>query len=204
MRYLAAVAAIALLGVQANAATFDTFTESKATAILSAAGGANVKTEVIEGTTFISFDMDGLTYSSSLRLCDKDKTKGCLGLLLAVAFEADGTDSLEVINRFNTGAPFETAVKVDEKTIAFGRFVLASGGIEPANVAANLAVLKAAPSIYFELKKSQIVASNGPGGSTTMLSQNARQIGPLRPVRLNQAQLRILMNDAMATGIKLH
>lgn len=204
MRYLAAIAATALLGFQAHAATIDTFNLNTASAILAASGGKNIKSEVIDNTTFINFDLDGLTYSTSLRLCSDDKSKGCLGFLLAVAFEADGTDTLDIVNQFNANAPWETAVKVDSKTIAFGRFVLAAGGIEPANVAGNLELLKLAPELYFKFKKQSVVASNGPGNTAVLsmpMGANGQNI-TMRPVKLNAVQLRALMNDSMTSGVK--
>jgi hypothetical protein len=195
MRFLISLAATTAMALTASAAPITTFTSENVKAIVTAAGGTNIKTESTDGVPYVNFDYQGLKYSASIRFCDKGTTKNCQGLLLAIGFEADPADTLETINSFNYGLPMVTAVKPDANTLAFGRFVTSIGGIQDSNVAANLGMLVASPSIYAEFRKTQVVASTG-AGATVMLSQNAGPAPALKPVQLTPEQLTGLMKLA--------
>ena len=47
------------------------------------------------------------------------------------------SDTVESLNNFNKAIGFVTAVKLNNETMAFGRYVVALGGITVENVGAN-------------------------------------------------------------------
>jgi hypothetical protein len=192
MRVLASLVACALLSASASAAKLTSFTTSQVAAIMQATGATNVTQGVDGDVPFVDFEYNKLNYRASLRLCDDGTTNNCEGLLLAIAFEAEAADTLEVVNAFNAGVPVLTSSRPDAKTLAFSRFIIATGGIEDTNVAANFGLLVAAPEIYAEFRKSQLVASNGVGG-VVLLSQGAGRAPALRPARLTNEQWRRVM-----------
>ena len=91
------------------------------------------------------------------------------------------------MNGFNAAFPVLTATKPDPKTLAFTRFVLATGGIQDVNVAGNFGLLTAAPAIYSQYRKSQVVAMNGAGG-VAMMSQPTTAAPALKSVKLTADQ----------------
>ena len=192
MRFLVSLAATAALALSASAAPMTTFTSDNVQSFLKKAGATNIEPETNGGVQFVHFEYKGLKYSTSVRFCDEGTTKNCTGLLMAIGFEADSSDSLEVLNSFNYGFPIATAVKPDPKTLVFGRLVTSIGGVEEGNVAANLGLLIAAPQVYGEFRKTQVDASSGVG-STVLLSQNAAPAPSLKPVKLSADQVNSLM-----------
>lgn len=187
MRLLTSLAASALLSMTATAAQLTSFTTGNVSAILQATGATNIKSGTDSGVPFVDFDYKSLSYRATMRLCDEGTTNNCEGVLLATAFESDGVDSLEIVNGFNSGFPALTASKPDTKTLAFTRFVLATGGIQDVNVAGNFGLLVAAPTIYAQYRRSQVVAMNGVGG-VTMLSLPTAPAPSLKPIRLTGEQ----------------
>ena len=159
-----AIAASAIAG-PATAADLTTFTPENVKAIVADAGGTNITQESADGTTFINFEMGGLPFSYSIRLCDPKGAGGCVGLLMAIGFQTEEDYSLSLLNSFNRNVPIATVVQVDAKTIAFGRFVVSAGGISSENVKANMALVMIAPELFARHLKSQVVASADPAAS---------------------------------------
>lgn len=174
--------------MSANAAPFASFTKDNVKAVLAGVGASNVEEQTLDGVQFVNFDYKGLKYSTSIRFCDGNTQKNCTALFIAVGFQADGADTLDTINAFNGGFPIATVFKPDQQTIVFGRLITALGGIDAANVAANIGLVVAGPQVYNEFRKSQVVASTGVGG-TMLLSQGASPAPSLEPVRLTPMQV---------------
>jgi hypothetical protein len=193
MRVLISLAASALLSVTASAANLTSFTTGNVSAILQATGATNITPGKEGGVPFVDFDYKSVSFRASMRMCDEGTTNNCEGLLFAAAFESDAVDSIEVVNGFNAGFPILTATKPDPKTLAFTRFVLATGGIQDVNVAGNFGLLAAAPAIYAEFRKSQVVAMNGVGG-VALLSQPTGTAPGLKSVRLSGEQWNRVMS----------
>jgi hypothetical protein len=187
MRVLISLAASALLSVTASAANLTSFTTGSVSAIMQATGATNITSGKDGGVPFVDFDYKAVSFRASLRLCDEGTGNNCEGLLFAAAFESDASDSLDIVNGFNAGFPILTATKPDPKTLAFTRFVLATGGIQDVNVAGNFGLLSAAPAIYAEFRKSQVVAMNGVGG-VALLSQPTGPAPAMTSVRLSSEQ----------------
>jgi hypothetical protein len=120
---------------------------------------------------------------------------------MAIGFTATERDTVEVFNNFNKTVGFLTAVKLDSNTMAFGRFVVALGGITKENVAANLGLLTIAPELYGEFMKSQVVASTGPAGQVLLSQPNAAPAA-LQPVALTVEQVKAMTDDALAAKAK--
>jgi hypothetical protein len=193
MRVLISLAASAVLAVTASAANLTSFTTGNVSAIMQATGATNITSGKDGNVPFVDFDYKSVSFRASLRLCDEGTTNNCEGVLFAAAFESDAVDSLDVVNGFNAGFPILTATKPDPKTLAFTRFVLATGGIQDVNVAGNFGLLSAAPAIYAEFRKSQVVAMNGVGG-VALLSQPTGPAPALKPVRLSGEQWNRVMS----------
>ena len=192
MRFLISLAASAALTLTASAAPLASFTNDNVQAFLKKSGATDIETESSAGVQFVHFSYKGLKYSSSIRFCDEGTTKNCSGLLLAVGFESEAADTLETLNAFNYGFPIATAVKPDPKTLMFGRLVTSLGTVEEGNVAANLGLLIAAPQVYGEFRKTQVVASSG-AGSTVLLAQSSAPAAALKPVKLTPDQVNSMM-----------
>lgn len=192
MRVLFSVAASVLLSLTASAAQMTSFTTGNVSAIMQATGATNIAAGTDSGVPFVDFDYKGVSFRATMRLCDEGTTTNCEGVLFAAAFESDAADTLDVVNGFNAGFPILTAAKPDSKTLAFTRFVLATGGIQDVNVAGNFGLLVAAPSMYAEFRKSQVVAMNGVGG-VALLSQPTGPAPALKPVRLSAEQWKHVM-----------
>lgn len=192
MRVLASLAAFVALTATASAAQLTTFTTGNVTSIMKQSGAENITSGKDGGVAFVDFDYKGVSFRATLRLCDEGTTNNCEGVLFAAAFEAEVVDTVDVVNGFNSGFPILTATKPDSKTLAFTRFVLASGGIQDVNVAGNFGLLTAAPAIYAQFRKAQVVAMNGAGG-VVQLSLPAGPAPALKSVKLSAEQWNHIM-----------
>ena len=199
--FVAPVVAMSLLAAPAMSATITTFTPDNVKAIVAAAGGTKIEQKVIDDVDYVMFDYNGLSYAASTRFCDAGTKKNCAGLMLSIAFQSDSSETLELINTFHQSAPLATAVKLKGNLIAFGRFVLATGGISDVNVAGNLGLLVAAPQLFAKFKGSQVVASNGVG-STVLLSQPGNAVPELKNVKMTDKELTSLFDNTIAVKSK--
>lgn len=203
MRILsAALAALLFIAMPAQtmAADIKVLTPDIAVALATAVGGTNVQRKDADGQTVVVFEHTGKTYVFSLELCDKDDKSKCGGLLMAMGFKS--SDTVETFNNFNKAIGFVTAVKLDNETMAFGRYVVALGGITAENIGANFGLLTIAPELYGEFAKSQIISSIGANGQV-LLSQANPEPAALQPVALTIEQVKSMANDALAAKAKL-
>lgn len=190
------VAALSSLALPqaARAETITDFTPENVSAILTEVGATNIKPGLQDGVTFINFELGGLPYSYSIRLCNvaAELGPGCLGLLMAIGFEMPDKISLEIFNSFNRKWPLATSVKIDDKTMALGRFMFSPGGVSRENLKANIALLTGAPEAFRTHLSSQVVASLQQGQPQfTRVSTG----GALRPIRLSPKDIAHLMDD---------
>jgi hypothetical protein len=81
-------------------------------------------------------------------------------MLVFVDMGASGI-STDMINSRNKDSFFNTAIKIDEKVIAFGRGVIVDSGVTRKNLATNIVVFAALVNDGIKHFSSQIVASNG-------------------------------------------
>lgn len=189
----ATFAALILADAPASAADVTAFTAESVAAIAIGLGGTNVESK---GSLTV-FDLNGQKYVFSRELCQKDDPSKCIGLLMASGFKTTPQDTVEVFNDFNKSIGFVTAVKLDNNTMAFGRFVVALGGITADNVKANFGLFSAAPELYNEFVKSQVVSSIGTGGQV-LLAQPTAAPAKLQPVALTAEQVAAMTSDALA------
>lgn len=204
MRVIASLAACVALTATASAAQITTFTNANVSSIMQQAGATNLTSGKDGNVSFVDFDYKGVSFRATLRLCDEGSSNNCEGVLFATAFESDAADSLDIVNGFNAAFPIMSASKPDSKTLAFTRFVLASGGIQDVNVAGNFGLLIAAPGIYSEFRKSQVVAMNGAGG-VVQLSQPTGAAPALKPVKLTTQQWsRVMPQEPSKASLQLH
>jgi hypothetical protein len=204
MRILSAVLAALMLWslpAPALAANINVFTAQEVIAILNEAGATDVQRDDGDGISFISFKLGGQPYSFSLRLCDKTDRSKCGGLLMAAAFRMSPQHNVELFNSFNRSVPFLTAVKLDASVMAFGRFVIALGGVTRENVKANIDFLRLAPELFLSFEKSQVIASLEPG--VAQLSQANAAPTEFVPVALTRAEAARLMDEALLANAKL-
>jgi hypothetical protein len=204
MRILSAATAVLLFLIgpaRAADAEFTAFTPENVSAIMTANGATNVTREESDGTTFINFELGGRPYSLSLRLCDK--APGCVALLMAIGFKVDEKPNLETLNAFNVAIPLTTIVKIDDSTIAFGRFVLAIGGVTRGNIEANMGAVVASPELFAMFLKSQVVASTTLGGQAQMIPTSGGPVAEPTAVRLAPKDLERFVDDEALAKAKL-
>ena len=201
-RFLSAIAALALAAASlpapaqsADTANITAFTVENVSSIITEVGGTKIEVNKDADVTFINFELGGHTYSYSIRTCDiSPEVPGCLGLLMAIGYGMEPPYSLETFNGFNQVFPLVTAVKIDSKTLAFGRYVFSAGGLTRNNIAANMGLVIGAPQAFASYLKSQVIASGAPGNANLSLAGAATQ---LRPVKLTRAQVRGLLDDTI-------
>jgi hypothetical protein len=131
--------------------------------------------------------LDGkLPYTFGITGCEIRPGK-CLSLVMLVFIDMGASGiSTDMINSRNKDSFFNTAIRIDDKVIAFGRGVIVDGGITRRNLATNIVVYAAMVHDGIKHFGSQIVASSGLPGTTQNLSL---QNGTLRPVFPTPQQL---------------
>jgi len=190
----AALSPVSIQPAQAQSALLNDFTAENVSAVLTELGATNIKTSQNDGITFLNFELGGLPQSYSIRLCNlsAELGPGCLGLLMAIGFETPDKINLDVFNSFNRKWPLATSVKIDDKTMALGRFIFSPGGVSRENLKANIALLMGAPEAFNTHLKSQLVASLELSQPTfTHIGTG----GAFRSIRLSPQQLVQFMDD---------
>lgn len=180
MRFLTAAAALALTATAplASAAEVKGFTVDNVKSLIAEGGGSNIAAHTVEGTQMVTFEMGGLPFAYTLQLCDTKGSGACAGLLMAIGMEVDKPYSLEALNAFNRDIAAVTVVQLDAKTIAFGRFVIAVGGINSENFKANMQFVGVAPELFVRHQASQVVASTDKGQATTVSAPTTPATAP--------------------------
>lgn len=197
MRFVTAVAALALavsaIAPSAMAANVASFTAENVKAMVTEGGGSNVTSQTAEGLTFVNFDLNGLPFTYSLQLCDPKGKAGCAGILMAIGVALDQPYSLDTLNSFNRDIPLVTVVQIDAKTIAFGRFAVAMGGMSSENFKANMQMVAVGPELFVRHLKGQVVASTGTAGQAVPVSATP-EAGP-KAVRLSPQAMSRLVDE---------
>jgi hypothetical protein len=209
LRFAAAVAAFfvtaaAGFGVaspaMAQSAPVQNFTVENVSAIIQEIGGTELAVSKDGSLTHVAFKLEGEPVVFTIGLCDIDKRQpGCMGLTMLFFFDLEPGHTLEAINEFNVNFGLTMAMRVDNKVLAFGRFVLAHGGITSGNVKSNYAMLAEAPGAFANMMKGKQVASVDPARPSASLSvapapQAARRVAP------SAEQLRALMKENAKAG----
>lgn len=198
MRLMTAAAfalAASAVAPSATAANVATFTAENVKAMVTESGGSNVKSETAEGITFVHFELNGVPFTYSLQLCDPKGKGGCAGLLMAIGVALDQPYSLDTLNSFNRAIPLVTVVQIDAKTIAFGRFAVAVGGMSSENFKANMQMVAVGPELFVRHLRSQVVASTGAEGQAVPVSATS-EAAPT-PVRLSPQAISAIVDEEL-------
>jgi len=198
MRLVTATAATFVLAVSAPsamAANVATFTAENVKAMVTEAGGSNVKSQTADGLTFVNFDLNGVPFTYSLQLCDPKGKAGCAGVLMAIGVSLDKAPSLETLNSFNRSIPLVTVVQLDSKTVAFGRFAVALGGMSSENFKANMQMVAVGPELFVRHVKGQVIAGAGTQGQAVTVSATP-EAAP-KPISLSPQAMSQLVDEGI-------
>jgi hypothetical protein len=194
MRFvIAAACTLALFAItpSATAANVASFTAENVKTMVTEAGGSNVKS----GLTFVNFDLNGVPFTYSLQLCDPKGKTGCAGVLMAIGVSLDKAPSLETLNSFNRSIPLVTVVQLDSKTVAFGRFAVAVGGMSSENIKANKQIVAVGPELFVRHIKSHVIAGAGTQGQAVTVS-TAPEEAP-KPIALSPQAMSQLVDESI-------
>lgn len=123
-----------------------------------------------ENNKVVTFVDGKLPYTMGIAGCEIRPGK-CISLVMLVFVDMGASGiSTDMINSRNKDSFFNTAIKIDEKVIAFGRGVIVDSGVTRKNLATNIVVFAALVNDGIKHFSSQIVASNGFPGATQNLS----------------------------------
>jgi hypothetical protein len=186
---------VAAIAPPATAATVVTFTAENVKAMVTEAGGSNVKSQTADGLTFVNFDLNGVPFTYSLQLCDPKGKSGCAGVLMAIGVSLDKAPSLETLNSFNRAIPLVTVVQLDAKTVAFGRFAVALGGMSSENFKANMQMVAVGPELFVRHTKGQVIAGAGTQGQAVAVS-TAPEAAPT-PISLSPQAMSQLVDESI-------
>jgi hypothetical protein len=139
-------------------------------ALVTELGAQEAQVRDAEGSKVITFVDGKLPYTFGITGCDIRPGK-CISLVMLVFVDmgAIGT-STDMINARNRDSFFNTAIKIDEKVIAFGRGIIVDGGVTRKNLATNIVVFAALVQDGIKHFTSQVVASTLYPGATQNLS----------------------------------
>lgn len=145
--------ALLLAAPQAAAAPelLTSFSPQAVSAALRAAGATDVAVEqpspMDDGTHLVTAtDGSGRAINLVLRACDKAKPDRCLGLYMVYRWTlGDGGVSAGSLNAFNARYAFAKAHVDGDGGLVLDRYVIADGGVAPANLAENIAIFMRMP-----------------------------------------------------------
>ena len=133
-------------------------------------GARDAQISSVENNKVVTFVDGKLPYTFGISGCEIRPGK-CVSLVMLVFVEIGGTSiSTDMVNSRNKDSFFNTAIKVDEKVMAFGRGIIVDSGVTRKNLATNVVVYAAFVNEGIKHFSSQVVASNGFPGSTQNLS----------------------------------
>lgn len=139
-------------------------------ALVTELGAQEAQVRDAEGNKVVTFVDGKLPYTFGIAGCDIRPGK-CISLVMLVFVDMGASGiSTDMINARNKDSFFNTAIKIDEKVIAFGRGVIVDSGVTRKNLATNIVVYAALVNDGIKHFSSQIVASNTFPGATQNLS----------------------------------
>lgn len=139
-------------------------------ALVTELGAQEAQVRDAEGNKVVTFIDGKLPYTFGIAGCDIRPGK-CISLVMLVFVDMGASGiSTDMINARNKDSFFNTAIKIDEKVIAFGRGVIVDSGVTRKNLATNIVVYAALVNDGIKHFSSQIVASNTFPGATQNLS----------------------------------
>ena len=190
LQFLSSGAALAQSGepkIANPSAIVDTLTPEAVQSLVAEMGGKDVQIRDLEGNKVITFVDGNIPYQFAVGGCDITPGK-CFSLVMLVFADMGASGiTTDMINSRNLDNFFNTAVKVDDKVIAFGRGVLLAGGVTRRNLAWNVGVYAGQVGEGIRHFSSQVVASRALPGMTQNLSFSENS--SLRVVRPTPEQL---------------
>jgi hypothetical protein len=177
--------------ISSPASVIDTVTLANVSGIVTELGATQIEQRTAEGKSAVTFVDGGIPYSMAISACDVRPGK-CVALIMLVFLDT-GTNNIGVdaVNGRNKDSFLATAIKVDDKTLAFGRAVLIDSGVTRKNLAMNIAVFASVIGDSIKFFNSQLVAGYQAGSGIQRVSYGS---GTLRPVFANPRQLAAAVN----------
>jgi|GEM_PF-3524620 len=173
--FLGATLAIGAAGAASAAeATWTSFDTKRLAALLKTMNAQSIEVKratqgkvTVEAVLFNSGDT---RYMAMPTVCRAD---GCLGLSLTVYWTNELKLTTDVVNAFNEANEFGRAfITEDGKTVGYGRYAIADGGVSETNVASNIAnfVSNAGQFLKFANEGQVIAMRPGTPGLTALMS----------------------------------
>lgn len=167
----------------------DTITPEGIRALVTEMGGKDAQIRDGDSNKVVTFTDGSTPYAFGIASCDV-KPGRCLTLVMLVFIDMGGSGiTADMVNERNKESFFNTALRMDDKVIAFGRGVLVEGGITRSNLASNISVFAGQVSEGVKHFSSQVVASNAYPGLTRNLSWGNAPVRAVLPTpqQLNAA-----------------
>jgi len=159
----------------------DTLTAEAVGSLVAELGGKEVEIRDLEGGKVVIFVDAGIPYQLSVAGCESIPGK-CISLVMLVFVETGASGiTTDMVNSGNLEEFFITSLKVDDKTMAFGRGLLVAGGVTRRNLAMNIGVYANRTGEALKHFASKVVASNALPGAPQNLSMGAGKINAVRP-----------------------
>ncbi len=159
----------------------DTLTAEEVGSLVTELGGKEVQIRDLEGGKVVIFVDAGIPYQLSVTGCESIPGK-CISLVMLVFVETGASGiTTDMVNSRNLEEFFVTSLKVDEKTMAFGRGLLVAGGVTRRNLAMNIGVYANRTGDALRHFASKVVASSALPGAPQNLSMGAGKINAVRP-----------------------
>jgi hypothetical protein len=148
----------------------DSLKAEEVKALVTELGARDAQIRDGENNKVVTFVDGKLPYTFGITGCEIRPGK-CVSLVMLVFVEMGGSSiSTDMVNSRNKDSFFNTAIKVDEKVMAFGRGIIVDSGVTRKNLATNIVVYAAFVNEGIKHFSSQVVASNTPAGGTQYLS----------------------------------
>lgn len=172
---LGASLAIGVTGAASAAeATWSSFDTKRLTALLKTMGAQSIEVKrATEGKVTVEavlFNSGDTRYMAMPTVC---RANGCLGLSLTVYWTNELKLTADIVNAFNEVNEFGRAFITDDgKTVGFGRYAIADGGVSEENVASNISnfVANAGQFMKFANEGQVIAMRPGTPGVTALMS----------------------------------
>lgn len=170
-------------------AIVDTVSAEAIQALVTEMGAKDAQVREGDAGKVVTFSDGSMPYVFGIAGCDVKPGK-CMTLVM-LAFVDMGASGItnDMINTRNSDSFFATSVKIDDKTIAFGRGVLVDGGVTRENLSLNIAIYASLVRDGIKHFSSQVVASRNMPGTVQNLSWGQAQVRPILPTpqQLNAA-----------------
>ena len=145
----------------------------------------DVKQETIENDPRLSFKIGETNFVADLYECD-DKIKGCKALQFVIAYEPDGTDTVQAANEYNRVYLYGKAAIDKDGGLISSRMVNGHAGISRAQIAAEFDSFIGATEVLLEhMKKSALTAQARIPQAPTLLNAPLAHQRPARSSRWN-------------------